>query len=326
MTKDQGRKRKGRPNNKKPIPLTQKPIVMKSRKRARQVTTQFHQWTHERERALLEGNQGKVDELDEKIEAMGGREEYQRASQLSTSYHSTSKWVLGYLTRLGWLYGVKEESIASEPSTSNSHQKQERRKTRVLEVGAINTELLEAAAASTGKGPERARHRLDVRAIDLNAIDERIEQADFLALPLVSEDLNLRYDVIVCSMVINCVPTPEDRGKMLARLYHHLRPGGILFLTLPKYCLTRSAFLTMEIFQQMLEGKDGVGFQVEETKQSPKVAFFICRRPLDETKSDKVNPKWTKTTIRNKGKKFPNQFAVVLKDEEVRGNTLQSPL
>ncbi len=48
----------------------------------------------------------------------------------------------------------------------------------------------------------------------------------------------LRYDVIVVSMVINCVPTPQDRGRMLVMLKQMLEPGGLLFLTLPVSCLT----------------------------------------------------------------------------------------
>ncbi len=188
-----------------------------------------------------------------------------------------------------------------------------------MEVGAINTELLDAVVETTSSG--ETKHRLEVRAIDLHSMEARIEEADFLKLPFCSEDVKERYDVIVCSMVINCVPTPADRGKMMNRLFHHLRPGGLLFLTLPKYCLTKSAFVTLNIFQDMLGREGGVGFHVEETKQSPKVAFFVCRRPqTDEEPAKPLDKRWTKQTIRNKGKKFPNQFSVVLDPAEVSGD------
>ena len=119
---------------------------------------------------------------------------------------------------------------------------------------------------------------------------------------------------------------------MLARLYHHLRPGGLCFLTIPKFCVTKSAFLTHGVFKQML-GVGGVGFIVEETKESPRVAFFVCRRPTtsqdDEEKQQQqglqrkdLNPKWKKQIIRNKGKKFPNQFSVILDEEEVSGRAV----
>jgi 25S rRNA (adenine2142-N1)-methyltransferase len=191
-----------------------------------------------------------------------------------------------------------------------------------LEVGAINTELLDAAAETTAGG--EAKYHLDVRAIDLSAMEERIEEADFLLLPFSSSDVLERYDSIVCSMVINCVPTPADRGKMMCRLFQHLRPGGLLFLTLPKYCLTKSAFVTMEIFEQMLGRRGGVGFDVQETKQSPKVAFFIFRRPeLDEGQAKPLNKQWTQHVVRNKGKKFPNQFSVTLDAAELYGQSMQ---
>lgn len=304
-------------------------MVMKSRKRARKITTQFHKLTHEKERAVQQGDTATVEQLDQALHAMGGRSEYQRASQLSTSFHSTSKWVLGSLTRRGWLHGISitttqkpEDSNNVNESSGDSKRRRKtttpRRPTRVLEVGAINTEILDAAADTTNTGEKK--YRLDVRAIDLNSMEERIEEADFLDLPFCSEDVDQRYDVIVCSMVINCVPTPSDRGKMMARLFHHLRPGGLLFLTLPKYCLTKSAFVTLDIFEKMLGRNGGVGFDVEETKQSPKVAFFICRRPTnDEDPSKPLNKMWTRQTIRNKGKKFPNQFSVVIDPAEVSG-------
>ena len=302
---------------------------MKSRKRARQVTTQFHKLTHERERALQEGNQDRVQQIDQELQAMGGRSEYQRASQLSTCFHSTSKWVIGYLARQGWLYGIITTDDSSQDNSTiikgvaTKRTSPPRRRTRVLEVGAINTELLDVAAETVTSGSTSSgatKYRLDVRSIDLHSMEARIEEADFLTLPFCSEDVTGRYDVIVCSMVINCVPTPADRGKMLARLFHHLRPGGFLFLTLPKSCLTRSAFMTMAVFQDMLGRSGGVGFDIVETKQSPKVSFFICRRPeAEEGQPKALNKLWTKQTLLNKGKKFPNQFAMTLDPVEVSG-------
>lgn len=309
-------------SKKKPVPLTTKPVIMKSRKRARQVTTQFHKLTHERERAVQQGDRIAVEKLDTALQEMGGRSEYQRASQLSTSFHSTSKWVLGNLARTGWLYGIVEERQENTKVNDETKRKRpSRRPTRILEVGAINTELLDAAAETTSTGEKK--YRLDVRAIDLHSMEARIEEADFLTLDFCSDNVKERYDVIVCSMVINCVPTPADRGKMMARWYHHLRPGGLLFLTLPKFCLTKSAFVTVNVFQEMLSSEGGVGFQIEETKQSPKVAFFICRRPEKEKDSTMpLNKLWTKQIIRNKGKKFPNQFSVVLDPVEIRGDVV----
>ena len=47
-----------------------------------------------------------------------------------------------------------------------------------------------------------------------------------------------RYAHLVMSMVINCIPTPEDRGRALLLVRRLLEPGGLFFLTLPVSCLT----------------------------------------------------------------------------------------
>ena len=311
----------GNKKRRRPKPLA--PPKMKSRKRARQTTTMFHKLITERDLARKNGDTTKVRECEKEIEEMGGRAEYQRASQVSTSFHSTSKWVLGHLASKGWLYGIKSTG-------------KQRRTTRILEVGAINTELLDAAgmvssrerkenenethpSPSSGQHPKKNIH---VRAIDIHSMEERIEEADFLKLPIDSpSDPSKRYDVIVCSMVLNCVTTPVDRGKMLALLYHQLRPGGLCFFTIPKFCVTRSAFLTHASFKKML-GEDGVGFTVKSTKESPRIAFFILERPVEDNSGGspakrQLPQAFTKQKIINKGKKFPNQFCVVLKAEHV---------
>ena len=305
----------------------------------------FHKLTSERDLALKEGDTKKVKSCEESLEEMGGRPEYQRASQLSTSFHSTSKWVLGHLANNGWLYGIKtnvdiknSDSVAASAKEKRERSKK-RRTTKILEVGAINTELLDAAglvASSSREGKEldtkgsssllpsssSQKYDIHVRAIDIHSMEERIEEADFLEVPLVSpKDPTKRYDAIVCSMVLNCVTTPADRGKMLALIYHQLRPGGLCFFTIPKFCVTKSAFLTPNLFKKML-GKSGVGFDIKSTKESPRVAFFILERPLVEerttsTTTRRLDPSFTKRIIRNKGKKFPNQFCVVLKAEHV---------
>jgi 25S rRNA (adenine2142-N1)-methyltransferase len=309
---------------------------MKSRKRARQVTTLFHKYTSARDLALQRGETTK--EWDEKLEELGGRQEYQKASQLSTSFHSTSKWVLGCLQRNGWLYGIptdNKEADHSIPESNAAAQKSKRkrairRETQLLEIGAINAELLDAAERpvdDTGDNDDSnatKRYRLNVRAIDLHSMyPDRIEETDFLTLPL-NSNTQKQFDVIVCSMVLNCVTSPEARGEMLAMVYHFLRHGGLLFLTIPRLCLSQSPYTNREQFLELL-GPTGVGFQLEKTKDSPKVAFFICRRP--ETGScardpSNFNERWTKLKTLQKGKKYRNSFAVVLNQQSVRRDDL----
>ncbi|KAL7578422.1 hypothetical protein ACA910_012817 [Epithemia clementina (nom. ined.)] len=197
-----------------------RPTKHPSRKQARRLTTEFHRLTTLRDAAEQAKDEAAVLRYNEMIDAMGGREEYQRASQTSTSFFSTSKWVLGYLSRNGWLYGIVNdkqvtETMSQKPpttegnsmdqtDTSKERPRKRRRPTRILEVGAINTELLDAA--------EKPRNNLNVRALDLHSMNpNRIEENDFLKIPVPA---NL-YDVVVCSMVLNSVTTAEKRGEML---------------------------------------------------------------------------------------------------------------
>lgn len=316
-------------------PLIPPTTQMKSRKRARQVTTLFHKYTREKDMAIQRGApKAIIQEWEDKLQAMGGRTIYQQASQLSTSFHSTSKWVLGHLQRSGWLYGIPIVEVERQEKDCDIEMKKKsgkppRRDTKLLEVGAINTELLDAAERTDNNNQKK--YRLSVRAIDLHSMyPGRIEEADFNVLPLPpnlkttnkqnEEYLVDRYDVIVCSMVLNCVTTPEERGEMLTRLYDFLRPGGQIFLTIPKLCLTQSPHIDQDSFQHLL-GATGVGLKVVETKESPKVSFFICERPEGTDNKNNVETifdrKWTTLKKIHHGKKYRNQFAVTLNKDRI---------
>lgn len=276
-----------------------------------------------------------VKKWKDKISEIGGREEYQRASQLNTSLFSTSKWVLGVLGRWGWLDGLSTDGNASldgdRQQQKSSQKKKPRRDVRLLEIGAINTQLLDAASRKrvervTSQDEKRGSdekhtnqlervHRLQVKAIDLRSTNPRIQQMDFFKLPL-PIDQHQPYDVLVNSMVINCVTTTEQRGKMLVLCYHQLRPGGVLFLTLPKLCLIQSKYMNRKYFEEILT--KAVGFEIDSAKESPKVAFFVLKRPQSEPVRN-WDEKFARTKVINKGKKFRNTFAVTLDQTDVTG-------
>ena len=326
-------------NGKRLAPLP----IFKSRKKARKVTTLFHRYTQLKEQATTIDEKNRIDQL---IEGIGGQTAYQKASQVSTSYHSTSKWVLGCLAQNGWLYGIPVTDATVKPSTSVAgdaatveskesnevfiRRRKERRDTRLLEIGAINTELLDAAAATTtsitvvpprskkaeNESPQSVvpkKYRLHVRAIDLHSMHDGIEEADFLSLPLVPTDTCLQnYDVIVCSMVLNCVPTASKRGDMLLRIVHFLRPGGLVYITIPKTCLNLSPYVDENQFCRILQH---VGLNVlEHTKDSPKVAFFIGQKITDSINS--TNNEWRTTKRIRHGRKYRNNFVI-----EISGDT-----
>ncbi|EQC33321.1 hypothetical protein SDRG_09299 [Saprolegnia diclina VS20] len=223
------------------VPIGPPPV--KSRRRAREITTEFHRVTHELNRlqdaAKDEVAKARHAELEQRLKDLGGRQVYQDASILSTSFHRTSKWVFSLLTKFGLRPGKKQPPLD------------------VLEVGAINTQLLVCPW-------------LNVQAIDLIARHAKIQQLDFFDVPFTKT-----FDVVVSSMVINCVPTPEKRGEMLQRTWRHLKDDGHFFLMLPLLCLTNSNHMTVDHFEAILTR---VGFEIREKKETPKIAFFCLRK------------------------------------------------
>ena len=208
---------------------------------------------------------------------MGGVAAYQAASALNTALNPVSRWVRRGLT-----------SLHGEGPN----------KPRVLEVGAVNTQLLDSK-------------ELAVRAIDLHSTDPRIEQCDFFSLAHGGEaDLTgggscpRPYDAIVCSMVLNCVPTGRRRFEMLLGIRALLRSGGRAFVTLPRTCLAHSFTMTEASFVDAMEavglrrlsaapGDNAAGFNRAhgssgstnaDAPASTKIVYFACEatRPNPE--------------------------------------------
>lgn len=231
-----------------PKPLV--PSAMKSLKRARHVTSEFHRIQRELDVVAGDSRDGtpsaraRADRqrLERQLDSLGGRQAYQEASVLTTARHRTCKWVFAVLTKLGMRPRKNQSPL------------------RVLEIGAVNTQLLSVPW-------------LDVRAIDIKSQHPRIEQVDFFDVPP-----NADKDVVVCAMVLNCVESASRRGRMLADAARHLKPGGYFFLMLPRRCVERSPFCTVPVLEQIMEL---LGMRVVEKKTSPKV-FFACARRLEQ--------------------------------------------
>ncbi|CAM9214442.1 unnamed protein product [Phaeothamnion confervicola] len=267
----------------RPVPVVAP--AMKSRKRARRVVTGFHALNAEldavaRDSALSpEERRRRAAALRLQLDQLGGFDVYQEASNLSLSHHNPIKWVVKLLAQFHPTAAAAApvtagrpvsapltatgafsaaSSVAGESSSSPAEATPipKPKLLRVLEVGAINTKLLDVPW-------------LSVRAVDLKSQHPRIEEYDFFDLKPAAE-----FDAVVSSMVINCVTTPERRGTMLAMCRAHLRHGGHLFLTLPLQCLTRSRRCSREALLAVLQQ---AGFEPVEARDSPKVAFFCLR-------------------------------------------------
>ncbi|KAL7682869.1 putative S-adenosylmethionine-dependent methyltransferase Bmt2 [Plasmopara halstedii] len=80
------------------------PPRMTSRRKAQNVITKFHRLTHELDRLEqqkldeVETRKLRIAEINRELIEMGGRQAYQDASILSTSFYRTSKWVFRLLT------------------------------------------------------------------------------------------------------------------------------------------------------------------------------------------------------------------------------------
>lgn len=249
---------------KKTLFLGVKPIggsAVKSRRVARKVTTQYHTLIQQKNLVTADASldqqdkQHQLDEIEAKLEDIGGINRYQEASVVSTKHFSTSKWIIQAMKRL-------------RPSLTTSASN----KLSALEVGAINTQL-------------HAASFLNVRSIDLHSQHALIEEADFFDLPPCRA-----YDVIVCSMVINYVSTPSKRGEMVARLCMHLaNEDGVLFLILPRRCVSSPFFSSEASLIHLLQWVYGLEL-LEEPHFTPRVAFFVLRLPAHP--ADQQNTSW----------------------------------
>jgi hypothetical protein len=201
-------------SRKRKLFLGAKPIggpSLKSRRVARRVTSQYHNIRQQaatiEHRHDLSATEKKIElkKLKDELKEMGGINRYQEASVISTQHFQTSKWIIQALKRL--------HRIGSHPRTAESDEEDENsvassdsvpssssvKKLNTLEVGAINDQLC--------KSPF-----LNVKAIDINARLPCIEELDFFNLLPTQQ-----YEVVVCSMVINCVFDPMKRAEMLGR-------------------------------------------------------------------------------------------------------------
>jgi 25S rRNA (adenine2142-N1)-methyltransferase len=260
---------------------------MKSMKRARAVTSEFHEAT----RVLDDAHASKEAKTKAKatLERIGGRDAYQAASALTTTRHRTAKWTFSVLTKM------------------DRRPKRGEKALKTLEVGAINTDLMSAKF-------------LDVRAIDVKSQHPKIEQVDFFDMPVEAES----YDVIHSSMVVNCVPTAELRGEMLARTAILLRPKGLFFMMLPLRCVKASTRMSHEKMTRLLRA---CGLRVIEQKCTPKIIFYCCEK-IDKPTEALVGKDLVRRDAREAFAKSaraedaggdPSHFGIVLKDEHLCG-------
>jgi len=242
--------------------------VVKSLKVAKRITAEFHRKTtttlslSSSSEAALAAGEGAAGASETE------RDMYQKASQAALQRTShVRKFVYSTLTTLNKRPGKGEE----------------RKVLNGLEVGAVTTEFC-------CQSPSWIRFR----SIDLNSQHPKIEKRDFFALKVCEDE----FDVVLNSMVLNCVAEPEDRGEMLLRMAKMLRKEtGVLFITIPRRCVENNPFCSVDIFNECLRT---CGLSVVLTKFSPKIAFWVCdKKGKNVANAPKLNRREKKTNKTN---------------------------
>lgn len=125
---------------------------------------------------------------------------------------------------------------------------------KVLEVGAINVQLLNCTW-------------MDVTAIDVKSRHPKILEIDFFDI---KKAWKTNYDCLVNGMVLNCVETAEKRGQMLVNCHSLLKDGGIFFFTVPKRCFP--------IVSQLVKILEMIGFELLRKETSPKILYLALKK------------------------------------------------
>ncbi|KAG6333828.1 hypothetical protein ID866_5260 [Astraeus odoratus] len=119
-----------------------------------------------------------------------------------------------------------------------------------------------------------------------------------------------RWDIISLSLVVNFVPEPRDRGRMLRLAHTFLRESGLLFLVLPLPCVENSRYFTSELLQSLMAA---IGFSEIEKKwkQGGKMAYWLYRKVDEDTCVD-LDP-FRKRSVHRQGKSR-NNFVILLQE------------
>lgn len=135
-----------------------------------------------------------------------------------------------------------------------------------LEIGSLSPENAILTSGMFGH----------VDRIDLNSQNPKILEQNFMDRPLPTNE-NERYEVISCSLVLNFVPSPKERGAMLKRITEFLKEPSdgrtsSLFLVLPLPCITNSRYFDAVLLQNIMES---FGFNQVKYHEANKVVYWL---------------------------------------------------
>ncbi|PPQ69864.1 hypothetical protein CVT26_014141 [Gymnopilus dilepis] len=227
-------------------------------------------------------------DIEARIHALGGLERYQQLSALGQREErgGGSQKVL-----VNWL---KELNV--------HHSYDNRRKLRLLEVGALKPDNFLSSSSW-----------IDCMPIDLHSRHPKIVEQDFLLLDE-KQHLN-RWEAISLSLVLNFVPVPKDRGRMLQLAHKILVPGGFLFLVLPLPCVANSRYLTFDSLKNLM-GSIGFSEKRARWRKNGKMAYWLYQK----TSTSKVSGgSFCQKVVLRSGQR--NNFAILLTEDVEREDT-----
>ncbi|TDZ28058.1 25S rRNA (adenine(2142)-N(1))-methyltransferase [Colletotrichum spinosum] len=268
-------------------PTLRKTVRSISRKETNNIINTHHTLQKKREQALARNDANEAAALATEISALGGIEEYQKASLQGQKKDrgGDSSRVL-----LEWLRAVEL------PRTKRKYEEGEidgLQRLRMLEVGALSTEN---ACSKSGL--------FDMEHIDLNSQQPGILQQDFMERPLPKDDTE-RFDIISLSLVINYVPDHSLRGQMLLRTLSFLRQPAddvaddaralfpAVFLVLPRSCIQKSRYFSEARLDELMAI---FGYIRKDCKITNKLAYSLWNRispprhPLPALAKKELNP------------------------------------
>ncbi|KAF5324470.1 hypothetical protein D9611_004524 [Ephemerocybe angulata] len=190
-----------------------------------------------------------LDRIQQRIQELGGLERYQHMSatgQKDDRGGGSHKIFIGWMKELGL------------------HKREDKGKLKMLEVGALLPDNYQSCSSW-----------IDCRPIDLNSRHPAILQQDFFLLdPLTNQE---KWSAISLSLVLNFVPEPKDRGRMLRMAHSMMVQDGHLFIALPLPCVTNSRYLTIEHFKAIMSI---IGFKQlkEKWREGGKMVYYLYQK------------------------------------------------
>ncbi|KAI5983771.1 putative methyltransferase-domain-containing protein [Pisolithus albus] len=228
-------------------------------------------------------NEAELKKISEEVASMGGLAVYQRMSSIgqgSDRGGGSERVLINWLVNMGF---------SKRDNTS---------KLRLLEVGALKPDNYASCSSW-----------IDATPIDLRSRHPAIREQDFLMME--ANENQGKWDVLSLSLVVNFVPEPRDRGRMLCVAHNFLRESGLLFLVLPLPCVENSRYLTLEHLESLMIA---IGFREVEKKlkQGGKMAYWLYRKVKRDLHSD-FRP-FRKRCVCRQGNSR-NNFVILLQDQ-----------